>query len=138
MRKVNFKGRCEKRVLSKCKSVFKSYDPIQNVFADKLEANMDISEIQCNVPLDGDCCEYMSDFVCKRIDGELMVRECISSRLLIKPLTGKLLDMSRTYWLRHGIRDWGIVTDATAIIAPLLMISSHPIQPNQILSLLWN
>ena len=78
MRKVNFKGRCEKRVLSKCKSVFKSYDPIQNVFADKLEANMDISEIQCNVPLDGDCCEYMSDFVCKRIDGELMVRECIS------------------------------------------------------------
>ena len=37
MRKVNFKGRCEKRVLSKCKSVFKSYDPIQNVFADKLE-----------------------------------------------------------------------------------------------------
>ena len=113
MRKVNFKGRCEKRVLSKCKSVFKSYDPIQNVFADKLEANMDISEIQCNVPLDGDCCEYMSDFVCKRIDGELMVRECISSRLLIKPLTGKLLDMSRTYWLRHGISDWGIVTDAT-------------------------
>lgn len=113
MRKVNFKGRCEKRVLSKCKSVFKSYDPIQNVFADKLEANMDISEIQCNVPLDGDCCEYMSDFVCKRIDGELMVRECISRRLLIKPLTGKLLDMSRTYWLRHGIRDWGIITDAT-------------------------
>lgn len=113
MRKVNFKGRCEKRVLSKCKSVFKSYDPIQNVFADKLEANIDIAEIQCNVPLCGDCSEYMSDFVCKRIDGELMVRECISSKLLIKPLTGKLLDMSRTYWLRHGISDWGIVTDAT-------------------------
>lgn len=72
MRKVNFKGRCEKRVLSKCKSVFKSYDPIQNVFADKLEANMDISEIQCNVPLDGDCCEYMSDFVCKRIDVRIL------------------------------------------------------------------
>ena len=57
MRKVNFKGRCEKRVLSKCKSVFKSYDPIQNVFADKLEANIDIAEIQCNVPLCGDCSE---------------------------------------------------------------------------------
>ena len=49
MRKVNFKGRCERRVLSKCKSVFKSYDPIQNVFADKLEANIDIAEIQYKV-----------------------------------------------------------------------------------------
>ena len=32
MRKVNFKGRCEKRILSKCKSIFKSYDPIQNSY----------------------------------------------------------------------------------------------------------
>ena len=24
----------------------------------------------------------------------------------------KLLDMSRNYWLRRGIKDWGIVTDA--------------------------
>ena len=55
MRKVNFKGRCEKRVLSKCKSVFKSYDPIQNAYAEVLEANMDIVEIQCNVPLESDC-----------------------------------------------------------------------------------
>ena len=113
MRKVNFKGRCEKRVLSKCKSVFKSYDPIQNAYAEVLEANMDIVEIRCNVPLESDCNEYMSDFVCRTIDGELMVRECINRKLLIKPLTGKLLDMSRTYWLRRGVKDWGIVTDAT-------------------------
>jgi hypothetical protein len=113
MRKVNFKGRCEKRVLSKCKSVFKSYDPIQNAYADVLEANIDIGEIQCNVPLGDDCSEYMSDFVCRTVEGELIVRECINRKLLIRPLTGKLLDMSRTYWLRRGVNDWGIVTDAT-------------------------
>lgn len=113
MRKVNFKGRCEKRVLSKCKSVFKSYDPIQNAYADILERNSSIVEIQSNVPLDGDDCnEYMSDFVCVTVDGECMVRECVIRKLLVKPLTGKLLDMSRNYWLRRGVKDWGIVTDA--------------------------
>ena len=35
MRKKNFKGRCEKRILSKCERLFKSYDPIQNAYADK-------------------------------------------------------------------------------------------------------
>ena len=39
MRKKNFKGRCEKRILSKCEKLFKSYDPIQNAYADILEAN---------------------------------------------------------------------------------------------------
>jgi hypothetical protein len=113
MRKINFKGRCEKRVLSKCKSVFKSYDPIQNAYADYLEANATILEILGNVPLDGDdCSDYMSDFVCTTVDGECMVRECVSHKLLVKPLTGKLLDMSRTYWMRRGVKDWGIVTDA--------------------------
>lgn len=37
MRKKNYKGRCEKRILPKCKTVFKSYDPIQNAYADILE-----------------------------------------------------------------------------------------------------
>ena len=97
----------------KCKSVFKSYDPIQNAYADVLEANIDIGEIQCNVPLGDDCSEYMSDYVCRTVEGELIVRECINRKLLIRPLTGKLLDMSRTYWLRRGVNDWGIVTDAT-------------------------
>lgn len=114
MRKVNFKGRCEKRMLSKCKSVFKSYDPIQNAYANVLEANMDIVEIKCNVPLDEESCkDYMSDFVCTASDGQLIVRECIANKLLAKPLTGKLLDMSRTYWLRRGVIDWGIVTNAS-------------------------
>ena len=113
MRKVNFKGRCEKRVLSKCKSMFKSYDPIQTSYADILESNTNIMVIQCNVSLDGDDYkEYMSDFVCTTIDGEYVVRECVSRKLLVKPLTAKMLDMSRTYWLSRGVKDWGIVVDA--------------------------
>lgn len=47
--KKDDKGRCEKRVLSKCKTVFKSYDPIQSAYADILESNMNIAEIQCNI-----------------------------------------------------------------------------------------
>ena len=77
-----------------------------------LVKNMDIAEVRCNVVLDDDCSEYMTDFVCMKTNGDLMVRECISTKLLEKPLSMKLLDMSRTYWLRHGVSDWGIVVDA--------------------------
>ena len=30
-------------------------------------------------------------------------------KYLTKPLTVKLLDFSRNYWLKRGIKDWGIV-----------------------------
>ena len=56
--------------------------------------------------------EYMTDFVCIKTDGDLMVRECVYRKLLTKPLTIKLLDMSRDYWQRHGVTDWGLVIDA--------------------------
>ena len=112
MRKKDYKGRCEKRVLDKCNSLFKSYDSIQSAYANILVKNKDIAEVRCNVILDDDCSEYMTDFVCTKTNGDLMVRECISTKLLEKPLSMKLLDMSRTYWLRHGVSDWGIVVDA--------------------------
>ena len=112
MRKKNFKGRCEKRSLEKFTTICKTYDPIQSAYANILVKNKDIAEVRCNVILDDDCSEYMTDFVCTKINGDLMVRECISIRLLEKPLSMKLLDMSRTYWLRHGVTDWGIVVDA--------------------------
>ena len=32
MRKRDFKGRCEKKKLSKCKVVCKTYDPIQSAY----------------------------------------------------------------------------------------------------------
>ena len=112
MRKKNYKGRCEKQSLEKFTTICKTYDPIQSAYANILVKNKDIAEVRCNVILDDDCSEYMTDFVCTKINGDLMVRECISIRLLEKPLSMKLLDMSRTYWLRHGVTDWGIVVDA--------------------------
>ena len=112
MRKKNFKGRTEKQSLDKFATICKTYDPLQSFYAVKLSNSANILEARCNYVLDGDCGEYMSDFVCTKTDGELMVRECVYRSLLCKPLTVKLLDMSQTYWLRRGVMDWGIVTDA--------------------------
>ena len=115
MRKKSYKGRCEKQSLDKFTTICKTYDPIQSAYANILVKNKDVAQIRCNVILDGDCSEYMTDFVCTKTNGDLIVRECISRKLLEKPLSMKLLDMSRTYWLRHGVKaeDWGIVVDAT-------------------------
>ena len=60
-------------------------------------------EIKYNVLLDGlDIGAYTRDFVCTKADGDLMVRECIYRKFLTKPLTIKLLDASRNYWLMFG------------------------------------
>lgn len=112
MRKKNYKGRCEKRVLNKCPSICKLYDPLQNAFADILDAQKDIQTIKCNVFLGNlEVGEYTTDFVCTLTNGDLMVRECVQRSHLSKPLTAKLLDASREYWLKHGVTDWGIVTN---------------------------
>lgn len=115
MRKKNFKGRCEKRVISKCSEVCRTYDALQYAYADLLQESDEVQEIRCNVPLDGiDIGEYTSDFVCVKADNDLMVRECVFRKLLMKPLTIKLLDASKEYWLRHGVSDWGLVIDEEA------------------------
>ena len=112
MRKKNFKGRCEKRIISKCNEVCRTYDAIQFAYADILQADESITEIRCNILLDGlPEGEYTSDFVCIREDGDMMVRECVQRKYLLKPMTVKLLDASREYWLRHGVTDWGLVVD---------------------------
>lgn len=113
MRKKNYKGRCEKRTLSKCKEVCKTYDAIQAAYAEVLQECDEVKEIRCNVLLDGlEIGEYTSDFVCVKPDGDLMVRECIFRKFLMKPMTVKLLDASREYWQNHGVSDWGLVIDA--------------------------
>lgn len=112
MRKKNFKGRTEKRILSKCNEVCRTYDAIQFAYADILQADDSIREIRCNVLLDGlPEGEYTSDFVCIKADGEVMVRECVQRKHLLKPMTVKLLDASREYWLRRGVSDWGLVVN---------------------------
>lgn len=115
MRKKNFKGRCEKRVLDKCSEVCRTYDPIQYAYADVLQKDDAVREIRCNVLLEGlEIGEYTSDFVCVRVDNDLMVRECVSRKHLTKPMAIKLLDASREYWLRRGVTDWGLVIDEEA------------------------
>lgn len=113
MRKKNFKGRCEKITVtkSKSKSICKTYDDLQRSYLEKLEANSDIQEIRMNIVLDS-LPDYMSDFVCVKNDGGLMVRECVYRKFLTKPMTVKLLDDSRNYWRNHGVEDWGLVIDA--------------------------
>lgn len=112
MIKKNFKGRCKKRMLTKCKDVARTYNDIQTAYADVLEKEDKIKEFRCNVMLDGlGIGEYSSDFVCVKEDGDLMVRECVERRFLTKPMTVKLLDASREYWQRHGVTDWGLVID---------------------------
>ena len=110
MRKLEFKGRCEKRVLSKCKEVCRTYDPIQSAYADRLQVDDSVREFQCNVQLDDGV--HMTDFVCVKTDGELMVRECVQRKYLLKPMTIRLMDISWAYWKRHGVEDWGLVVDA--------------------------
>ena len=113
MRKKNYKGRCEKRTLPKCKTTCKTYDALQYAYADRLVADDNIAEIRCNVWLDGEeVSEYSSDFVCVKGDGDWMVRECVYRHLLLKPKTVELLEASREYWNRRNVTDWGIVTDA--------------------------
>lgn len=113
MRKKNFKGRVQKRVLSKSKEVVRTYDEIQYSYADVLQNDDIVEEFKCNVLLEGLLeGEYTSDFVCKRTNGDWLVRECVFRNHLTKPMTAKQLDLSREYWLRRGIKDFGVVIDA--------------------------
>lgn len=75
MRKKNFKGRCEKKTIGKCKTVCKTFDPIQSAYIDILDDRCDVAEIQCNVELDGDASDFTTDIVAVMTNGEIMVRE---------------------------------------------------------------
>lgn len=99
-------------MLEKCKEVCRFYDELQALYANRLQDCEEIKEIRCNVLLDGlEVGDYASDFVCVKLDGDLMVRECVYRKFLTKPMTVKLLDASCEYWLNHGVSDWGLVID---------------------------
>lgn len=52
MYKKNYKGRCEKKSLSKCDTICRCYSTIQSVYADKLETDPSVQSFQCNAPLE--------------------------------------------------------------------------------------
>lgn len=105
--------RCEKRAMSKCADgVARTYNALESRYADKLNADFNVKEFRCQVLIEGlEIGEYCSDFVAIKVDGDLMVRECVYRKYLTKPMTAKLLDSSRNFWKRRGIEDWGIVVD---------------------------
>ena len=111
----NHADRCEKVSFSKHPGVCRTYSDIQLAYAQQLQADENIAEFRCNVPLedfeltDG---AYTTDFVCTTITGEVLVRECIKRNLTERPKTIKMLDASREYWAQRGINDWGLVIDA--------------------------
>ena len=103
-----------KKKLNKSKSIFRAYNELQFKYGEELDSNVEIVEIKSNVLLEdfelGD--NFTSDFVCIKSNGELMVRECISKKVLMKPSNIKLLDASYNYWKNKGVEDWGLVLDA--------------------------
>ena len=113
MRSKNFKGsKCVKMKLQKSEEVIRTFDNIQTAYAQILDKNENIQKIQCNVPLEGIAeGEFTTDFVCVKTDSDLMVRECVFRKKLSLPRTCKLLDISREYWRKRGIDDWGIVIE---------------------------
>ena len=113
MRPLKIKDRCTKKKIKKCKEVIRTYDQIQTAYAELLDKNEMIKEIQCNIPLDStEEGEFTTDFLCTKTNGDRMVRECVFRKKLSLPRTCKLLDLSREYWRRRGIEDWGIVVEA--------------------------
>lgn len=111
MKKKNYKGRVEKRQATKCEDVCRTYNPIQSSYVDVIENRDDIIEFKCNVPWsDEEAVEYTTDFVCKKQDGSLLVLECVERKLLGRPHTTKLLQLSYMHWSKYA--EWGLVVDA--------------------------
>jgi hypothetical protein len=102
-----------KKRLDKCKNIFRAYSEIQLRYGESLDIRSDIVEIKANYELKdfqlGD--NYSTDFLCIKDNGELMVRECVLKKNLMKPGTIKILDCSLNYWRSKGVKDWGVVLD---------------------------
>lgn len=112
MQRKDYKGRCEKRKLSKANEVCRFYSDIQSAYGDALEENASVVEIICNAPMEGLALgDYTSDFLCKLVDSTFMVRECVQRKFLTKPKTYRELEASRDYWRKHGVDNWGLVID---------------------------
>lgn len=104
MRNANQKGRCVKRALPKFTSVCRTFDVVQQVYAEKLSANEDIADVKCNVSID-DTSEgqFTTDFVITKKDGSVAVRECVLRSNALRPRMIKLLDFSQRYWLKKSL-----------------------------------
>ena len=48
-------------------------------------------------------------------DGTLAIRECLYRRYIAKPLNLKVLEASRKFWLKRGVKDWAIVVNEKSL-----------------------
>ena len=49
MKKINYKGRCEKRKVSKCEDICRTYSGIQSAMVDILEKDDDVVSFECTI-----------------------------------------------------------------------------------------
>ena len=47
MKKINYKGRCEKRKVSKCKDICRTYSKIQSAMVDMFEMDEEVTSFEC-------------------------------------------------------------------------------------------
>ena len=110
MRNIKTHSKTMKKKLNKCKTIFYAYNELQFKYGNFLDEKDNVSEFKCNVRINcslGD--NYTTDFYIINKDGSITIRECVYREKLNKPLTAKMLDSSRNYWLSKGIKNWGIV-----------------------------
>ena len=113
MRNKGLKTRCTKQSLPKFEGVCKTFDKVQTAAAIFLSKMEDVKTIRSYVDsaiVDGT--QYTSDFVCEKRNGDLAIWECVYGKHLMKPLTVKLLDASRSFWLSRGA-EWGVIIAET-------------------------
>lgn len=113
MKKKNYKGvSCTKRTIAKCIGICKTYGELELRYADILSHSDSVEEFETNRQFDSEeLKDYVSDFIGRRTDGSLFVRECVMEKVLMRPSVCRLLDASRLYWEKRGISDWGLVVD---------------------------
>ena len=83
MRNSKARARCNRRQLSKAKGVVRTYNEVQDRFADILEKDSSIRDFICNYPLSDFSIEdgkYTSDFYCTTVSGDIIVYECCFRR----------------------------------------------------------
>ena len=110
MRNSKTNGKTLKKALSKCKKRFIAYSDTQYKYADYLEADIQIIDIQANIKLNGFPLgdSYTTDFFCKKADNTFIAIETIDKKHLLKPMHLKLLENSRHYWISRDV-EWKLI-----------------------------
>ena len=85
--------------------VCKLYSSLQRKLAERFENDDSVETFEVNVkvdelPIDG---TFTTDLLVKFKDGSLKAYECILRKHLTKPMSMKLLSLSRAHWIKKGV-----------------------------------